>query len=48
MIIAIKKRGPGANATQVAVDNSCRSRKIYVKRAAVPPPRECPMICRHL
>lgn len=36
---------PGANVTQVAVDNSFCSRITYVKSAAVPPPKECPTIC---
>lgn len=39
---------PGANVTQVVVDNSFRSRNIYVKSAAVPPPKECPTTCRKL
>ena len=33
---------PGANDTQVAEANSCCSLRTYVKRAAVPPPSECP------
>lgn len=35
---------PGANVTQVAVENSLSSRKAYVKSAAVPPPKEWPTI----
>lgn len=36
---------PGANVTQVVVDNSFCSRNTYVNSAAVPPPKECPTIC---
>lgn len=39
-----RKYLPGANAIQVLEKNSLRSRRIYVNRAAVPPPRECPTI----
>lgn len=37
---------PGANAVQVLEKNSFRSRRIYVKSAAVPPPNECPTILK--
>lgn len=37
---------PAANVTQVAVDISFLSRSTYVKSAAVPPPKECPTICK--
>jgi len=37
---------PGANVTHVAVESIFCSRIIYVKSAAVPPPKECPTICQ--
>lgn len=40
-----KEPKPGANVTQVVVDSSFCSRNIYVRSAAVPPPKECPTIC---
>lgn len=41
------KLKPGPNETQVVVDNSFCSRSMYVRSAAVPPPKECPTICQN-
>ena len=38
---------PGAKVTQIVVENSFCSRSIYVRSAAVPPPKECPTICQN-
>jgi hypothetical protein len=37
---------PGANVTQMLEENSFCSRRMYVNNAAVPPPSECPTICK--